>query len=256
MEVFLLHNNIYYILYNGDNMLIVNNLKKNYHTLKDEIKTLDNISFELKENEFISIVGPSGCGKSTILSILAGIIDKSDGIIICDKTIGYMLQDDLLFEWLTIYDNCLLGLKIQNKLTKENKKYVLDLLEKYGLKDYINMYPNNLSGGMRQRVALIRTLAIKPEILLLDEAFSKLDSQTKKFVLDDIYNILREEKISCIMVTHDISDAISFSDKILILHEKPSSIKKEIKTNMKELPSKRIYKKEYLKLLEEVDDNV
>ena len=237
-------------------MLIVNNLKKNYHTLKDEIKTLSNISFELKENEFISIVGPSGCGKSTILSILAGIIDKSDGIIICDKTIGYMLQDDLLFEWLTIYDNCLLGLKIQKKLNSENKKYVLDLLEKYGLKDFINMYPSNLSGGMRQRVALIRTLAIKPEILLLDEAFSKLDSQTKKFVIDDIFNILREEKISCIMVTHDISDAITFSDRILILQEKPSIIKKEIKTNMTEIPSKRVYKKEYLKLLKEVDDNV
>ena len=237
-------------------MLIVNNLKKNYHTLKDEIKTLNNISFELKENEFISIVGPSGCGKSTILSILAGIIDKSDGIIICDKTIGYMLQDDLLFEWLTIYDNCLLGLKIQKKLNSENKKYVLDLLEKYGLKDFINMYPSNLSGGMRQRVALIRTLAIKPEILLLDEAFSKLDSQTKKFVIDDIYNILKEEKISCIMVTHDISDAITFSDRILILQEKPSIIKKEIKTNMTEIPSKRVYEKEYLKLLKEVDDNV
>ena len=237
-------------------MLIVNNLKKNYHTLKDEIKTLSNISFELKENEFISIVGPSGCGKSTILSILAGIIDKSDGIIICDKTIGYMLQDDLLFEWLTIYDNCLLGLKIQKKLNSENKKYVLDLLEKYGLKDFINMYPNNLSGGMRQRVALIRTLAIKPEILLLDEAFSKLDSQTKKFVIDDIYNILREEKISCIMVTHDISDAITFSDRILILQEKPSIIKKEIITNMTEIPSKRVYEKEYLKLSKEVDDDV
>ena len=237
-------------------MLIVNNLKKNYHTLKDEIKTLNNISFELKENEFISIVGPSGCGKSTILSILAGIIDKSDGIIICDKTVGYMLQDDLLFEWLTIYDNCLLGLKIQKKLNSENKKYVLDLLEKYGLKDFINMYPSNLSGGMRQRVALIRTLAIKPEILLLDEAFSKLDSQTKKFVIDDIFNILREEKISCIMVTHDISDAITFSDRILILQEKPSIIKKEIKTNMTEIPSKRVYEKEYLKLLKEVDDNV
>lgn len=237
-------------------MLIVNNLKKNYHTLKDEIKTLHNISFELKENEFISIVGPSGCGKSTILSILAGIIDKSDGIIICDKTIGYMLQDDLLFEWLTIYDNCLLGLKIQKKLNSENKKYVLDLLEKYGLKDFINMYPSNLSGGMRQRVALIRTLAIKPEILLLDEAFSKLDSQTKKFVIDDIFNILREEKISCIMVTHDISDAITFSDRILILQEKPSIIKKEIITNMTEIPSKRVYEKEYLKLLKEVDDNV
>lgn len=237
-------------------MLIVNNLKKNYHTLKDEIKTLNNISFELKENEFISIVGPSGCGKSTILSILAGIIDKSDGIIICDKTVGYMLQDDLLFEWLTIYDNCLLGLKIQKKLNSENKKYVLDLLEKYGLKDFINMYPSNLSGGMRQRVALIRTLAIKPEILLLDEAFSKLDSQTKKFVIDDIYNILKEEKISCIMVTHDISDAITFSDRILILQEKPSIIKKEIKTNMTEIPSKRVYEKEYLKLLKEVDDNV
>ena len=217
---------------------------------------LNNISFELKENEFISIVGPSGCGKSTILSILAGIIDKSDGIIICDKTIGYMLQDDLLFEWLTIYDNCLLGLKIQKKLNSENKKYVLDLLEKYGLKDFINMYPSNLSGGMRQRVALIRTLAIKPEILLLDEAFSKLDSQTKKFVIDDIYNILKEEKISCIMVTHDISDAITFSDRILILQEKPSIIKKEIITNMTEIPSKRVYEKEYLKLLKEVDDNV
>ena len=167
-----------------------------------------------------------------------------------------MLQDDLLFEWLTIYDNCLLGLKIQKKLNSENKKYVLDLLEKYGLKDFINMYPNNLSGGMRQRVALIRTLAIKPEILLLDEAFSKLDSQTKKFVIDDIFNILREEKISCIMVTHDISDAITFSDRILILQEKPSIIKKEIKTNMTEIPSKRVYEKEYLKLLKEVDDNV
>ena len=158
-----------------------------------------------------------------------------------------MLQDDLLFEWLTIYDNCLLGLKIQKKLNSENKKYVLDLLEKYGLKDFINMYPNNLSGGMRQRVALIRTLAIKPEILLLDEAFSKLDSQTKKFVIDDIYNILKEEKISCIMVTHDISDAITFSDRILILQEKPSIIKKEIKTNMTEIPSKRVYEKEYMK---------
>ena len=167
-----------------------------------------------------------------------------------------MLQDDLLFEWLTIYDNCLLGLKIQKKLNSENKKYVLDLLEKYGLKDFINMYPSNLSGGMRQRVALIRTLAIKPEILLLDEAFSKLDSQTKKFVIDDIFNILREEKISCIMVTHDISDAITFSDRILILQEKPSIIKKEIKTNMTEIPSKRVYEKEYLKLLKEVDDNV
>ena len=150
----------------------------------------------------------------------------------------------------------MLGLKIQKKLNSENKKYVLDLLEKYGLKDFINMYPNNLSGGMRQRVALIRTLAIKPEILLLDEAFSKLDSQTKKFVIDDIYNILREEKISCIMVTHDISDAITFSDRILILQEKPSIIKKEIITNMTEIPSKRVYEKEYLKLLKEVDDNV
>ena len=118
------------------------------------------------------------------------------------------------------------------------------------------MYPNDLSGGMIQSVALIRTLAIKPEILLLDEAFSKLDSQTKKFVIDDIYNILREEKISCIMVTHDISDAITFSDRILILQEKPSIIKKEIKTNMTEIPSKRVYEKEYLKLLKEVDDNV
>ena len=233
--------------------LSLKNINKTY---PNGFVAVKDFNLEIEDKEFIIFVGPSGCGKSTILSILAGIIDKSDGIIICDKTIGYMLQDDLLFEWLTIYDNCLLGLKIQKKLNSENKKYVLDLLEKYGLKDFINMYPNNLSGGMRQRVALIRTLAIKPEILLLDEAFSKLDSQTKKFVIDDIYNILREEKISCIMVTHDISDAITFSDRILILQEKPSIIKKEIKTNLTEIPSKRVYEKEYLKLLKEVDDNV
>lgn len=141
-----------FIKYNGDKMLKVINLKKNYHTLKEEIKTLESINFTLEDNTFLALVGPSGCGKSTILSILAGVTNKSDGIIKTDQTLGYMLQDDLLFEWLNIYENCVIGLKIQKKLTKENEKYVLDLIEKYGLKEYINMYPKNLSGGMRQRV--------------------------------------------------------------------------------------------------------
>ena len=157
-----------------DNLLEVKNLKKNYHTINDEIIALENISFDIKDKEFISIVGPSGCGKSTILSILANIIKKSEGTITFKKknpTIGYMLQQDALFPWLTVLDNTLIGLEIRNELTKENKDKVLNLLNTYGLKDFINKYPDNLSGGMRQRCALIRTLAINPDILLLDEPF-------------------------------------------------------------------------------------
>lgn len=212
-------------------ILTIKNLSKIYHTKTSETKAIENFSFELNNNEFIAIVGPSGCGKSTILNILANLDNKSDGeIIIKDNVkLGYMLQQDALFNWKTVLDNCLLGLKI-NKMN--NKDYVLKLLNTYGLKDFLNSYPNTLSGGMRQRVALIRTLATKPDILLLDEPFSALDYQTRLKVSDDVYNIIKKEKKSAIMVTHDIAEAISMADKIIVLSKRPSVIKKIIDINL------------------------
>ena len=207
-------------------VLEVTNLKKYYHTPTEEILAIDNISFDVNEGEFISIVGPSGCGKSTILSILSNLIDKSSGTInIHNKSIAYMLQSDSLLPFLTILDNALLGLKVTKKLTEENKEYVINLLNTYGLGDFLNKYPSSLSGGMRQRVALIRTLAVKPDILLLDEATSSLDYQSSLVISDDIYKILKREKKTLIMVTHDISLAISMSDRVVILSNRPSTVK-------------------------------
>lgn len=215
-------------------ILKICNLKKAYHTKRDETLAVDNFSFSLRKGEFVAIVGPSGCGKSTILSILSGLEDKSSGEIIIDDNLklGYMLQDDCLFNWLTIIDNCLLGLEVNKELSKENKDYVLKLLKTYGLKDFINSYPENLSGGMRQRVALIRTLATKPDILLLDEPFSALDYQTRLAVSDDVYNILKKERKSAIMVTHDLAEAISMADRIVVLSKRPSAIKKIFDINL------------------------
>lgn len=210
-----------------ENILKIKNLKKIYHTLHEEIEAINNFSLDLKENEFVALVGPSGCGKSTILKILSGLEKASDGNIEIDKNIklGYMLQEDSLFDWLTIKENCLLGLKVQNILTDENEKNVLRLLETYGLKDFVNSYPSNLSGGMRQRVALIRTLAINPDILLLDEPFSALDYQSRLAVSDDVYNIIKNEKKSAIIVTHDIAEAISIADRVVVLTNRPCKIK-------------------------------
>ncbi len=194
-----------------DKILTISNLEKSFHTRDGEIKALESVSFDVEEKEFISIVGPSGCGKSTILSILAGLEEKSNGNIsfLKNYTIGYMLQNDSLFEWRTVLDNCLLGLEINKKLTKENKEYVIHLLKTYGLEEFMNEYPSRLSGGMRQRVALIRTLATKPDILLLDEAMSALDYQSRLAISDDIYRIIKQEGKTAIMVTHDIAEAIS-----------------------------------------------
>lgn len=209
------------------NILKIRNLKKIYHTKKTETLAVDDFSVDVKEGEFIAIVGPSGCGKSTILSILCGLENKSDGNIELsnDTTIGYMLQQDSLFEWRNILDNCLLGLEINKKLNEDTKKHVINLLKTYGLKDFIYSYPDNLSGGMRQRVALIRTLATNPNLLLLDEPFSALDYQSRLAISDDIYNILRKEKKTMIMVTHDIAEAISMCDKVIVLSDRPSVIK-------------------------------
>ena len=215
-------------------LLKIKNLKKNYHTPKEEIEAIEDFSFDLCENEFVAIVGPSGCGKSTILSILSGIENMSSGNIknLNNSSIGYMLQSDNLFEWRTILENCLLGLEINGKLNEENKKYVLSLLETYGLKNFINSYPSNLSGGMRQRVSLIRTLATRPYILLMDEPFSALDYQTRLAVSDDVFNIIKKEKKSVIMVTHDIAEAISMADKVIVLSKRPTKIKKIFDINL------------------------
>lgn len=215
-------------------ILKIKNLKKNYHTPKEEIEAIEDFSFDLYENEFVAIVGPSGCGKSTILSILSGIENMSSGDIknLNNSSIGYMLQSDNLFEWRTILENCLLGLEINGKLNEENKKYVLSLLETYGLKDFINSYPSNLSGGMRQRVSLIRTLATRPDILLMDEPFSALDYQTRLNVSNDVYHIIKNEGKSAIMVTHDLAEALSLASRIIILSKRPAHVKKIFEVNM------------------------
>ena len=221
-------------------ILKIKNLRKIYHTKKAEILAVDDFSFDLYEGEFVSIVGPSGCGKSTVLSILSGLLNKSAGEIEYDKNIkfGYMLQDDSLFPFRNIVDNCMLGLEINKEKTVENEKYVLNLLNTYGLKDFIHSFPENLSGGMRQRVALIRTLACKPDILLLDEPFSALDYQSRLAVSDDVYKIIKKEKKSAIMVTHDLAEAISMSDRIIVLSDRPSHIKNvyEIKLSNRSTP--------------------
>ena len=245
-------------------ILKVKNLKKSYHTKTTEILAVDNFSLNLKQGEFVAIVGPSGCGKSTILSILCGLDKASSGSINIQKNLkfGYMLQGDNLFDWRTIYKNCLLGLELENNLTKENIKYVNQLLDTYGLKDFKKAYPNNLSGGMRQRVSLIRTLATKPDILFLDEPFSALDYQTRLAVSDDVYKIIKKEKKSAIMVTHDLSEAISMADKVIVLTNRPSKIKNiyEINLTNKSTPIQNRKAKEfstyYDKIWKDIDYHV
>ena len=188
------------------NILEVKNICKTYQTKNGEIEALKDINFKIEEGEYVSIIGPSGCGKSTLLSIIAGLENKTSGTTYINGKIGYMLQKDNLLEWRTVLNNVFLGLEIQRSNTPENKKYAIELLKKYGLYEFKDKYPNQLSGGMRQRVALIRTLAIKPKILLLDEAFSALDYQTRLMVTEDIYKILKNEGITALMVTHDISE--------------------------------------------------
>ncbi|MBR3199361.1 MAG: ABC transporter ATP-binding protein [Bacilli bacterium] len=213
------------------NILKIKNLKKTYHTKESEFLAVDNFSFNLKEGEFVAIVGPSGCGKSTILSILCGLDKPSKGQIIYNKKLdfGYMLQSDNLFDWLNVYKNCILGLEIKKR---KNKKYVEKLLKTYGLWEFKDTYPRNLSGGMRQRVSLIRTLATNPDILLLDEPFSALDYQTRLAVSEDVYKIIKKENKSAIMVTHDIGEAISMADRIIVLTDKPSTIKNIYEINL------------------------
>lgn len=214
-------------------LLKIENITKMYQAKNGEIEALKDINFTVDNGEFVSIIGPSGCGKSTLLSIIAGLEEKTSGKLYIDgeesngitSKIGYMLQKDSLLEWRSIYKNVILGLEIKKINTPENRKYVEKLLKKYHLYEFKDKYPSQLSGGMRQRVALIRTLAIKPKILLLDEAFSAIDYQTRLMVTKDIYSIIKNENVTTLMVTHDISEAISMSDRIVVLTERPATVK-------------------------------
>ncbi len=232
------------------NILSIKKLCKNYHTKTGEIEAVKNFNLDISEGEIIAIVGPSGCGKSTILSTLCGLEKKTSGDIKYGKEdfkLGYMLQRDSLFPWLTVLDNCLLGLKIKGKVTENDKKRVINLLDTYGLKEFKKHYPSELSGGMKQRVALIRTLAINPDILLLDEPFSALDYQTRLALSDDIYRIIKSEKKTVIMVTHDIAEAISMADRIVVVSKRPATIKSiyDIKLTNKKNPIQNRNAKEF-----------
>ena len=216
-------------------LLEFKNINKSFFDTKKETKVLNDLSFKLLKNEKIAIVGPSGCGKSTILNLASELLKEDSGEIIKNGNIGYMFQNDNLFEWRTIFKNVTLGLEIKGKVSKGDKTRIEELLNKYGLKEFKDKHPSALSGGMRQRVALIRTLVLNPEILLLDEPFSALDAQTKLMVNDDIYDIVSKENKSVIMVTHDISEAIAFSDKVIVLTSRPSKVKNIYEIKFKHL---------------------
>ena len=218
----------------NNHILEILNIKKDYITINGTTEAIKDISMKIKKGSIITLVGPSGCGKSTLLSILAGIDKQTSGKIIKDEktVVGYMLQQDALFPWLTIYENAILGLKIKKMATKENKEYVKKLLYEYKLGDFLNAYPKELSGGMRQRVALIRTLALKPDILLLDEPFSALDYQSRLKISDDVYKIIKKENITAILVSHDIAEAISMSNQVLVLYKRQCTIKNIYNINL------------------------
>ncbi len=215
------------------NLLEIQDITESYQAENGEIFALDHISFSMGKGEFLSIVGPSGCGKSTLLSIIAGLLSPSSGHVLLDgqavsgvdPRIGYMLQRDSLLEWRTIWKNVLLGLELRRQLNRESLARAESLLRSYGLWEFREKYPSQLSGGMRQRAALIRTLAANPEVLLLDEAFSALDYQTRLSVTDDVYRILRREQITTLMVTHDIPESISMGDRVLILTRRPARVR-------------------------------
>ena len=207
-----------------------------YHSLQGETPALKNLSFHIDHKEFVAIVGPSGCGKSTLLSIIAGLLEPEEGTIAFENPdhslsypkIGYMLQRDYLFEWRTIYENAILGLEINHMLTPENTDYVLSMMKDYDLYKFKDKRPSELSGGMKQRAALIRTLALKPQLLLLDEPFSALDYQTRLMVSADICKIIRKTEKTVILITHDLSEAISMADRIIILSKRPATVKCEM----------------------------
>ncbi len=239
-------------------LIRLDQIKKNYHTKKGEIIAINNVSFEVNKGEIIAIVGSSGCGKSSLLSIIAGITPPSSGDIIKHDNIncGYMLQNDCLFPWLTVKENALIGLKIKQKTI--NNDILDNLLNKYDLFSFKDKYPASLSGGMKQRLALIRTMLIEPDIYLLDEPFSALDYQTRLTISDDVHQEIKNNHKSAIIVTHDIAEAITFADRVIILTKRPAEIKKEIMINKdtiypSEFRNSPLFKQYYDMIWEEID---
>ena len=244
-------------------VLEVSGVSYSYHTLSGETPALSNITFSVPEGEFLAIVGPSGCGKSTLLSMIASLMEPESGTIsihgapasMSRQRIGYMLQKDHLFEWRTIYKNVILGLEIQSRMTEKNLEHVEQLLRDYGLDQFRNARPSELSGGMRQRAALIRTLALNPDLLLLDEPFSALDYQTRLQVCDDVYRIIRKEKKTIILVTHDLSEAISMADRVLILSRRPATVQEIVSIHFTDsglLPMERRQASEFKQYFNEI----
>ena len=217
-------------------VLSVEGIRKTYQTPVGETVAIQDISFSMEQGEFFSLVGPSGCGKSTLLSIIAGTLTPTAGRVLVggvpvtgpSPRIGYMLQQDNLLEWRTVRQNVLFGLEIRRQMTPETRQRAETLLETYGLREFADSRPSQLSGGMRQRVALIRTLAVDPDILLLDEAFSALDYQTRMEVTEDVYRIIRRERVTALMVTHDIPESICMGDRVLIMSPRPAVIRRQL----------------------------
>lgn len=215
-----------------ENVISVKNITKSFYNELGKIDVLNNINFDLKKGEIISIVGPSGSGKTTIFNLISNLIKPDYGEILINGKLGYMFQNDHLLKWKDVYKNIILGLEINKRNINDFTKKIDLLLEKYGLLDFKRAYPNELSGGMKQRIALIRTLIVEPNILLLDEPFSALDYQTRLNICDDIYEIIKERNLSAILITHDIAEAISFSDRILVLSKRPASINSVYEINL------------------------
>lgn len=220
-------------------LLELKNINLTYHTIETETLAIKDTSFSIEQGDFVSIVGPSGCGKTTILSMISGLLKPSSGEIFIDgervskvsTNVGYMFQRDNLFEWLTVHQNIMIGPKINHKKNCLSKEKLAELISKYGLAGFEKARPNELSGGMRQRVSLIRTLALNPKLLLLDEPFSALDYQTRLSVQNDIHSIIKSEHKTAILVTHDISEAVVMSDKIIVLTKRPGMVKSIIPIN-------------------------
>lgn len=228
------------------------NVSMHYHSKQGETVAVENMSFRVRQGEFVAIIGPSGCGKTTLLSLAAGLLTPTKGKVIAnDVSFGYMLQKDELFPWRTIEKNICLPLEIKRTNTPENKRRIVGLAEKYGLKQFLKSYPSSLSGGMRQRAALIRTLALNPDILLLDEPFSALDYQTRLSVCDDVYKIIMSEKKTTLLITHDISEAISVADRIFVLSKRPATVLAEHEVSFQETePLKRRENEQFSKWFE------
>jgi NitT/TauT family transport system ATP-binding protein len=222
------------------NILELKNIGYSYHSLREETLALKDISFGVREGEFVAIVGTSGCGKTTLLSIIAGLIKPESGTITVNNPdgslhypkVGYMLQHDHLLEWRSVYKNAILGLEINHMLEPERLAYVDQLLRDYDLEPFRDKRPSELSGGMKQRGALIRTLALNPQLLLLDEPFSALDYQTRLMVSADICKLIRKTGKTVILITHDLSEAISLADRVIVLSSRPAVVKREVEIHL------------------------